>query len=211
MKIYDISLTVTPEIPVWPGDIKVWLERVKKIEKGDSDNNSQMKMGVHTGTHIDSPYHFVNNGIKVDELPLEVMVGPCQVVQMNDDVNLITADKIKKSSYRSDIPRVIFRTRNEKYWVDKLKDFQKDFVGVSVDGAHLLVDDGMKFVGVDYLSVAPYGFGKVVHDVLLKAGLVLLEGVDLTGVPAGIYTLYCLPIKLGATEGAPARAILVSE
>lgn len=211
MKIFDISLTITPEIPVWPGDIPVWLERVKKLEEGASDNNSQMKMGVHTGTHIDSPYHFVKNGIKIDELPIETMIGPCQVVQMGKEVNLITAEEIKKSSYRADIPRIIFKTRNEEYWVKKFKEFQTDFVGVSVDGAELLVKDGMKFVGVDYLSVAPYGFGKVVHDVLLKAGLILLEGVDLTGVPEGVYTLYCLPIKLGATEGAPARAILVSE
>jgi arylformamidase len=211
MKIYDISVTVTPNIPVWPGDIPVWLERVKKLEDGASDNNSQMKMGVHTGTHVDSPFHFVKGGIKVDELPLETMIGPCQVIQMEDKVDLITAEEIKKSTFRSDVPRVIFKTRNEKYWVNKLKDFQEDFVGVSVDGADLLVKAGMKFVGVDYLSVAPYGFGKVVHDVLLKAGLILLEGVDLTGVPAGVYTLYCLPIKLGATEGAPARVILISD
>jgi arylformamidase len=211
MKIYDISVTVTPNIPVWPGDISVWLERVKKLEDGASDNNSQMKMGVHTGTHVDSPFHFVKGGIKVDELPLETMIGPCQVIQMEDKVDLITAEEIKKSTFRSDVPRVIFKTRNEKYWVNKLKDFQEDFVGVSVDGADLLVKAGMKFVGVDYLSVAPYGFGKVVHDVLLKAGLILLEGVDLTGVPAGVYTLYCLPIKLGATEGAPARVILISD
>ncbi len=211
MKIYDISVTVTPNIPVWPGDIQVWLERVKKLEDGASDNNSQMKMGVHTGTHVDSPFHFVKDGIKVDELPLETMIGPCQVIQMEDKVDLITAEEIKKSTFRNDIPRVIFKTRNEKYWVNKLKDFQEDFVGVSVDGADLLVKAGMKFVGVDYLSVAPYGFGKVVHDVLLKAGLILLEGVDLTGVPAGVYTLYCLPIKLGATEGAPARVILISD
>lgn len=211
MKIYDITLTITPDIPVWPGDVKVQLERVKKIEEGAEDNLSKMTLGVHTGTHMDAPYHFVANGKKIDELPLEMMVGPVQVVQIPEDVDLITADVLKKVKINPKIKRILFKTRNSKLWEKGENKFQTDFVGINDDAAEVLVQTGMMLVGLDYLSVAPFGNGKPPHDILLKAGMTLLEGVNLTEVPPGEYTIYSLPMKLGATEGAPARVILTKE
>ena len=156
MRIFDITLSISPEIPTWPGDLKVKLERVKKIEEGESNNLSQMELGVHTGTHVDAPFHFVQSGIKVDELPLEVLIGPVQVVQMDDQVDLITAETLKKINIDPKIPRILFKTRNAHYWEKKEKEFQVGFVAIAKDAAEELVNMGMKLVGIDYLSVGPY-------------------------------------------------------
>ncbi len=211
MKIYDISLTITPKIPVWPGDIQVQLERVKKIEDGATDNLSRMTLGVHTGTHMDAPYHFVADGKKIDELPLDQFVGKAQVVRIPDQVDLVTKDELKKAALDPGVKRILLRTRNSQYWSGHEKKFQRDFVAISEDGAKYLADLGYIFVGVDYLSVGPFDNSKPTHDVLLQAGMALLEGADLSKVPAGVYMMYALPLKLGATEGAPTRAILVEE
>ncbi len=211
MKIFDITLTITPDIPVWPGDLKVELSRVKKIEEGAHDNLSQMKLGVHTGTHVDAPYHFVADGIKIDELDLNRLIGPVQVVKIPDSVDLITEEVLKKADINSSIPRILFKTRNSQYCLDEKRVFEKDFVGISEDAAKYLVELNMIFVGLDYLSVAPFKNSVPTHVALLGAGMALLEGADLSRVDPGIYTIYCLPLKLGATEGAPARAILISE
>lgn len=211
MKIHDITLTINPEMPVWPGDMPVWLERVKKIEEGETDNLSQIKMGVHTGTHLDAPYHFVNEGVKIDEMPLETFMGACQVIQVGDQVDIVTAEEIKLAKVDPGIPRILIKSRNSREWLKPNPPFNRDFVGISVDGAEALVKLGMKFVGIDYLSVAPFSMGKPVHDVLLKAGMALLEGADLSRVKPGVYTLVCLPLKLGATEGSPTRAVLIEE
>jgi len=211
MKIHDISLTITPKIPVWPGDTNVWLERVERIENGDMDNLSQIKMGVHTGTHIDAPYHFVQEGIKVDALSLDTLVGECQVIQVGEEIEKITASVISGANISPQIPRVLFKTRNSGHWLRSEYEFDRDFVGISEDGASALVDLGMKLVGIDYLSAAPFDSSKPVHDILLQAGIILLEAADLSKITPGIYTLICLPIKLGETEGAPARAILIED
>jgi arylformamidase len=209
MEIIDITLAISPEIPTWPGDLKVKLNRVKKIEEGASDNLSQMELGVHTGTHVDSPFHFVQSGIKVDEIPLAVLTGPVQVVRVGDEIDLITAGVLDTLKIDASIPRILFKTRNSNYWVQEINDFQEKFVAIAPDAAKKLVDMEMKLVGIDYLSVGPFENGKPTHDVLLSAGLVLLEGADLSRVEAGKYVLYCLPLKLKAAEGAPARAILI--
>jgi arylformamidase len=209
MKIHDISLTIAPGMPVWPGDMEVWLQRVKTIEEGEDDNLSQIKMGVHTGTHMDAPYHFVKDGIKIDALPLETLIGDCQVVGVDESVDLVTADVLKDAKVNPNIPRILIKTRNSRHWKSASHTFDRDFVGISVDGARALVDLGMRLVGLDYLSVAPFSMGKPVHDVFLQAGLVLLEGADLSKVEPGVYTLIALPLKLAATEGAPVRAVLI--
>lgn len=209
MAIYDITLTITPELPVWPGDLKVKLERVKKMEEGSRDNLSQMAMGVHTGTHVDAPFHFIPEGIKIDEIPMETLIGPAQVVVLPDSVDLITAEIVRSAGIMPRTKRVLFKTRNSKHWSEGSKEFDTQFVAISPDGAEALVAMGMKLVGVDYLSVSPYNDSVPTHRALLGAGVVCLEGANLSAVPSGEYTIYCLPMKLGATEGAPARVILV--
>ena len=211
MEIIDISLTVRSGMVVWPGDPQVKLERVSKIEEGEHANVSRLEMSVHTGTHLDAPYHFVNGAKTIENLPLDVLVGPAQVVHLPDEVDLITARVIKSAGIKNGTTRVLFETRNSAYWLKPVQTFEKDFVAVSPDGAEALVSMGIRLVGIDYLSIAPFNEGVPTHQILLKNEMVVLEGVNLNGVPAGSYTLICLPPKLGGSDGSPARAILLKD
>jgi arylformamidase len=165
-------------------------------------------MSVHTGTHIDAPYHFFKNGTTVDKLALKVLTGRVYVLHL-PNVKEITASVLEKSEIPPRTRRIIFKTQNSEYWIKNVPDFQTGYVGISANGAQYLVDRGVKLVGVDYLSVAPFKPCQDSHEVLLKAGVIVLEGLDLSHVSQGRYTLYCLPIKLGDSDGAPARVILI--
>ncbi len=211
MKYYDISLTIQNGMVVWPGDPPVKLERVSKIEDGANANVSKLELSVHTGTHLDAPYHFIHGAKTLDTLPLEVLIGPVQVVQLADSVDLITAAVVEQAGIAPGVVRVLFKTRNSAYWLKKEQVFEKDFVGVSEDGAHLLVQRGIRLVGIDYLSIAPFKQSRPTHEVLLKAEMVVLEGANLNGIEPGMYTLICLPPKLGGCDGSPARAVLATE
>jgi len=209
MTIYDISLTLSADLPVWPGEPAVTLEQVKSINQGANANVSRLEMGVHTGTHVDAPHHFLNDGRSVEQLPLEVLTGPCYVLQLPDDVDEISAEVLTRTPIPAGVERLLFGTSNSRWWARGEQQFQTDFVAVSEDGAAWLVARGIKLVGVDYLSVAPYKQSRPTHQVLLTAGVVIVEGLNLAQVPRGFYTLYCLPLKLAGSDGAPARAILV--
>src|SRR4030042_6671983 len=207
MRTYDITLTITPEMIVWPGDPPVNMKRLSSIDSGDSSNVTQISMSCHTGTHVDAPDHFMNNGKMVESLSLELLVGRAYVLHL-PDVNLITASILMDADIPPRTRRLLFKTRNSDYWANGDKEFQKDFVGLSVDAAELLVVRNVKLVGIDYLSIAPFKLGKQVHTILLNAGVVVIEGLDLSRVSQGRYTLHCLPLKLGGAEGAPTRRIL---
>lgn len=207
-KFYDITLTIKPGLPIWPGDPSLTLERVNKIEDGRNANVSRLDMGVHTGTHVDSPYHFLRDGNTVENLDLDALIGPVQVIELPDSVKMIDAAAIEKAGLAQGIERVLFKTSNSAFWHESNPEFHTDFVGIVEDGAEYLVQHGIRFVGIDYLSIAPFKMSRPTHEVLLKKEVVILEGADLTDVPAGIYRLMCLPIKLGSTDGAPARVVL---
>ncbi len=208
MKTYDITIPITPQMPVWPGDPRVRLERISKIETGDMANVSHLSMSVHTGTHIDAPYHFLAEGHTLEKIPLEFFIGSTYVLHL-PDIDLITADVLENAGIPPRTRRVLFKTRNSDLWASGETEFQTDFVALSPDAAALLVRRGVKLVGVDYLSVAPYGDSRPTHEVLLKAGVLIVEGLNLAEVSQGRYTLYCLPLKLEGVDGAPARAILI--
>lgn len=209
MTIYDISVTISPRLPTWPGDPKLELEKFEAIEEGAHDNVSRISASVHLGTHVDAPYHFLNDGKTVDQLPLEVLTGPCYVVQLPDGIEAITAEVLDRTEITSEMKRVLFGTRNSHLWARGESEFQTDFVAITEDGAEWLVERGVGLVGVDYLSVAPYGDSVPTHLVLLNAGVVVVEGLNLSKVMRGFYELYCLPLKIAGCDGAPARAILI--
>jgi arylformamidase len=211
MEIFDISLTIRSGMVVWPGDPQVNLERVSKIEEGAHANVSRLQMSVHTGTHLDAPYHFVHGAKTIETLPLDVLLGPVQVVHLADEVDLITADVIRTAGIAPGTTRLLFKTRNSAYWLKSVQTFEKDFVAVSADGAHILVSMGIRLVGIDYLSIAPFNDGVPTHQVLLKNEVVVLEGINLNGISAGNYSLICLPPKLGGADGSPARALLIKD
>ncbi len=208
MKIHDLTVPIHEGMPVWPGDDPVVLRRRAKIEEGAHANVSFMSLSAHTGTHVDAPYHFIADGSKVHEMPLDVLIGPALVVEVPEAVSVIDADQIASMNLRPGTTRILFKTRNSRFWNLKEEVFQTQFVGIDQGAAQMLVELGVKLVGIDYLSIAPYKNSKPTHDVLLGAKMVIIEGLDLREVNGGAYTLYCLPLKLQATDGAPARVIL---
>jgi arylformamidase len=208
MRTYDITVTISPNLPTWPGDPGVELERVEKIEDGSNANVSRVDMGVHTGTHVDAPYHFLQDGITVDQINLSLLTGRAYVLHL-PEVDVITAPVLEDAQIPPRTRRVLFKTRNSDYWAMEEEVFQTDFVGLSEDGAEYLVRRGVKLVGMDYLSIAPYKQTRPTHEKLLAAGVVVVEGLDLSEVSQGRYTLYCLPLKIAKSDGAPARAILI--
>lgn len=209
MTIHDISLTLSPTLPTWPGDPGLELEQFESIDKGAHVNVTKISTSVHVGTHVDAPHHFLNDGRTVEQLSLEVLNGPCYVLQLPDGIEAITAEVLERTEISREMERVLFGTRNSHLWARGEAEFQKDFVAITEDGAEWLVERGVKLVGVDYLSVAPFGDSDPTHKALLRAGVVIVEGLDLSKIVRGFYTLHCLPLKIAGCDGAPARAILV--
>jgi arylformamidase len=208
MQTYDISLTISPDLVTWPGNPGIDLNRISKIEEGANSNVTQIVMGAHTGTHVDAPFHFLPDGKTVERLQLKALTGRVYVISM-PNVDVITASVLENAEIPPRTRRLLFKTRNSQYWLHPTKDFQPDFVGISADGAEFLVKRGVKLVGIDYLSISPYHKSRPTHEILLKAGVVIVEGLNLSEINQGRYTLYCLPLKLAGSDGAPARAILI--
>jgi arylformamidase len=208
MKTYDISVPITPGMVVWPGDPAVSMQRVSKIEAGDNANVTHLSLSAHTGTHVDAPYHFLPNGDTLEKVPLSQMMGRAYVLHL-PAVDLISAEVLEQAEIPPRTRRILFKTRNSEIWERGETEFQTDFVALPPDGAQYLVDRGVKMVGIDYLSIAPFKQSRPVHEILLKAGVFILEGVNLSEVAQGRYTLYCLPLNLQGVDGAPARAVLM--
>ena len=209
MEFFDITIPIHKDMPVWPGDSDVEIQRVSKIEEGANANVSHLALSAHTGTHVDAPCHFIPDGVALDKVQLDRFIGSVEVLEV-PEVGLITAADLE-DRLLPQTTRIIFKTKNSSIWERGESQFYEDFTALSPDGAQYLVDMGVKFVGIDYLSIAPYKDSRPTHEILLGAGVVILEGVDLSAVSPGIYTLYCLPLKLEGVDGAPARTILVRE
>ena len=209
MKIHDVTLPISRDMPVWPGDPSIILEQVSSMDAGAHDNVSRLACGVHTGTHVDAPHHFLNDGRTVESLSLELLVGPAILVQVPEQVKIVDAGVLEQAAIPSGTERLLLKTRNSRLWERAEREFFSGFVGISVDGAKWLVQHNIKLIGIDYLSIAPYKQSLPTHRVLLEAGVIIVEGMDLSAISPGAYTLYCLPLKLVGSDGAPARVILV--
>jgi arylformamidase len=197
MEIIDVSLPIREGMVIYPGDPDVRLERVESIADGDAANVSKLGCGVHTGTHVDAPLHFIEGAVGADELPLDVLNGPCEVVEVE------RLDETAVAAVPHGSERVLFKTPNSELWAQD--SFVERFERLNGAAAQALVERGVRLVGVDYLSVGDHE----AHHALLGAGIVPLEGLDLRGVEPGPYELHCLPLRLAGSDGAPARAILV--
>jgi arylformamidase len=194
-------------MPVWPGDSPVVIERVREITKGANANVSRLECGVHVGTHVDAPVHFIDGSSGVESIPLRTLIGRAYVVHL-PSASVIDENTLEGSDIPPRTRRVLFKTSNSRYWAHAEHTFKKDFVAIDASGASWLVRKKVKLVGVDYLSVAPYEASRETHRILLENGVVVVEGLDLNEVSQGRYTLYCLPLKIIGCDGAPARAIL---
>ena len=210
MHIHDISLPISESLVVWPGDPPVRITQPLYLDRGDEATVSHLDLGAHTGTHVDAPAHFIPGGSGVDSLDLNVLVGPALVVHALE-VDALSADVLATLPIPPGTERVLFRTRNSALWTRDEHEFQEDFVAITDDGARWLIERGVQLVGVDYLSVAPFDDVTPTHRALLHAGIVPLEGLNLSSIEPGVYQLVCLPLKVMGSDGAPARTILIEQ
>lgn len=208
MKIHDISLPISESGFTAPGYQGVEFSQPRHMDKGDRSTVSFISMYAHQGTHVDAPAHFIPGGSGVDSLDLNVLVGPALVVEIKE-ADVISADLLKKLKIPSGIKRILFHTRNSELWEREEQEFREDFVGLSADGADWVISHGIQLVGVDYVSVAAWDDIVPVHKTLLRAGVIAVESLNLTGIAGGEYQLVCLPLNLVGLDGAPARAILI--
>lgn len=206
MKIYDITVPISAELPVYPGDPSIQLERVMSLEKGDIANVTRLCCSTHIGTHVDPPSHFIAGAMTLDELPLETLIGTARVVDVGGVPAIDRA--VLDNCDLNGATRVLFKTRNSTFWPEATE-FREDFVYIEPDAARRLVELGVQLVGIDYLSVEKFNFDEpMTHLVLLGANVVIVEGLALRDVPSGDYELLCLPLKIKDGDGSPARVVL---
>ena len=211
MTIYDISLTVTPGMVTWENaESALALAWASQIGPGCPANVSQVSGGMHTGTHLDAPLHFIEDGHGVEALDLRTLIGPAQVVEVFGR-DQITAADLAAAGLAEGVGRVLFKTDNTTRGLLHDPTFHRDYVGVAPSAAQWLVAHGVRLVGVDYLSVGAYNANVETHRILLGAGMVIVEGLVLSDVPAGTYTLVALPPKIQGAEGSPCRAVLLGK
>jgi arylformamidase len=209
-RIIDVSLGIGPDLLTWPGDPGVEVVPTARLARGDPANVSELRLGSHTGTHVDPPVHFIDGGATIDALPLEILVGPAVVADLRG-AEAIGPAELDALELPAGTERLLCRTGNSERWSRGRVEFPEDYVAVTPDGARWLVDRGIRLVGVDFLSVerdGPPDFP--VHRTLLGGGVVVVEGLDLSAVDPGPYTLVCAPLKIMGGDGAPARALLIA-
>jgi len=204
MKIYDISLSLSPECIRWVTSQPMELIERKRMSRGDANNSSSIHASAHAGTHVDAPFHFVPDGMTIEALPLDIFIGPARVCAVEPGTHITAAD-VEKAGIQGET-RVLFKTRNSSLLQKGVYD--PSFAAFSVDGAKALVDLGVELVGLDYMSAAHADEQVQVHRAFLDHGVILLEGIDLSAVPPGRYELICPPVKLARADGAPCRALL---
>ncbi len=207
MTLFDISVPISNTLPVYTGDRGIEIIRTSDMNAGAGYNYSLLNLGAHTGTHVDAPRHFIREGETVEQLDLDLLIGPAYVVDMTRVERTISARDLDAAHLPAGMTRLLFKTRNSALWAKT--GFQKDFVAFAPDAAQWLLDYGARLVGIDYLSIEAFGSPDfAVHHMLLGAKVIIIEGLNLARIEAGAYQLICLPIKLQGAEGAPARAVL---
>ncbi len=205
--IYDISLPLDTHSAVYPGNPPIRITAQQAISQGASANVSALSFGSHTGTHVDAPKHFFDDGAGVDMLPLDVLMGRAVVVHMPDDVMAVGEAHLRLHELEAH-SRVLIKTRNSAFIREPT--FRPDYTYLAPDGAEYLVSLGIRLVGVDYLSIEQFHSGHHrTHRTLLEKGVVIVEGLDLSQPPMGPYDLRVLPLRFAGLDGAPARAVLI--
>lgn len=206
MEWIDATVPVRSGMIVYEGDPPVALERVQAIATGGICNLSRLEFGVHTGTHVDAPVHFIEGAVGIEAIPLDALIGPALVVDARGTTGDLDRPALDALGIPARTERLLFRTPNSSLW-DEPK-FSSAFIGLTEDGAEYLLERGVRLVGMDYLSIGPMGNPAQTHVALLRAGAVILEGLDLRRVEPGAYELCCLPLLLVGADGAPARVLL---
>ncbi|GAA4970929.1 cyclase family protein [Kineococcus glutinatus] len=206
-RIIDVTVPLVPgAVPLYPGDAELVVERHQTLD-GDGVNVSRLSCSAHCGTHVDAPVHFVEGGDGIEAVPLDALVGPAVVVDATAPAGHLDAAAVGALDVPAGTERVLLLTRGSRLWDEP--GLREDFPALTPDGAAVLVGRGVRLVGIDYLSIAPYDDPAPTHEVLLRAGVVVVEALDLRGVAPGRYGFTCLPLLVPGADGAPARAFLV--
>ena len=209
MKVYDVSVPLRADMPTYAGEPGPRLDFPSRLSRGDAFTISTLSLGSHTGTHVDAPSHFLDGAPGVDNLPLDALVGPAYVAEFGGDTHITAAD-LDSMAIPGDCQRVLFKTRNGRFWDDSA--FHTDFIALAPDAGRSLADRGIRLVGIDYLSIEQFQASPhEVHETLLAGGVVILEGLDLRRVASGGYFLVCAPLNVVGAEGAPARTFLIDQ
>jgi len=202
-KVYDISIDIKDNMLNFPGDTKTKKETIKKI-KNDGYKLSNIKFSVHVGTHVDAPSHFIEDGNNIEDVNLNKFIGKAQVIEI-DDQKKITKSELSKHKIHCD--KILFKTKNSNY-LNEIE-FYDDFVYLTHEGAKYLVENGVRLIGIDYITIEDLKTTSFdVHNFLLKNDVIILEGVNLSDINPGLYNLNALPLKLKDSEASPVRAIL---
>jgi arylformamidase len=205
-RLHDISIPVREGMITYPGNPPTRLRPHSRIADGDPANVTEFTFGSHNGTHLDAASHFIDGGQTVEEIPLERLIGPALVVQIDNDVRAIGERELRACSIEG-ATRILLKTRNSSLL--RKDSFIEDFTYIDGSGADYLVSIGVELVAIDYLSVEEFDADEpVAHRTLLEREVVIVEGVDLNGVTPGRYELFCLPVKVAGVDGAPVRAVL---
>jgi len=206
MEWIDISVPIRPGMISFPADPVVIMDRPIAIADGAVCNVSRLDFGVHSGTHVDAPVHFIEGAAGVEGMAIESLVGPAWVVDATTQAGDIDIGDLDALDIPAGARRVLFKTPNSRLW--EVPTFSPNYVALTPKAAAALVSRGIVLVGADYLSVAPFGDPGPTHRTFLAANVVILEGLDLRAVSPGPYELICLPLLIPGSDGAPARAIL---
>ncbi len=211
-RIIDVSLSIDEDLLVWPGDPPVEVVPRLRLSRGDPANVSELQIGTHTGTHVDPPIHFIDGAAGVDRIPPDLLVGRATVVELRDAKGEIPPERLGGLELPHDVDRVLLKTGNSSLWRQRPVAFPDEYTCLSPAGAEWIVDRGIRLVGTDFLSIERRGaVGHPVHRTLLAAGVVIVEGLDLSDVEPGPYTFVCLPLRVLRGDGGPARALLIEE
>lgn len=210
MTFIDVSLTISPDFPTWPGDPVIEIERTVDMAAGDPANVSRLKLGTHTGTHVDPPVHFLPGAAGIDEVPLDQINGRAFVADFRGLPGPIGPKELEAAGLPGGTTRLLMLTDNSQLWASGFTEFPRDYTALAPEGAQWAVDHGLRVVGTDFLSIeVPGAPGHPTHVTLLRNGVIIVEGLDLRGVEPGEYDFYCFPLKIAAGDGGPARAALV--
>ena len=209
-RLIDVSLGIGSEMLTWPGDPAADVIPRKQIAKGDGANVSELRIGTHTGTHVDPPVHFIEGADGIDRVPLDQLYGDAFVAELPDADGPIGSGELERLDLPRDTERLLLKTSNSNIWNDAHPSFPDRYACLSVEAAEWSVERGLRVVGVDFLSVEEKGAeGHPVHKKLLSNGVAIIEGLDLREAPAGPCTLLCFPLKVLSGDGGPARAALL--
>jgi arylformamidase len=202
----DVSVPLRPGVPTFPGDPTYNIALAISMADGAICNVSRLDMGVHTGTHLDAPSHFIEGAAGTESIHLDACIGPAWVVDATALSGNIGPTELGRLDIPLDETRLLFKTPNSELW--NQPGFSEAFIGLDGEAARVLAERRVRLVGADYLSIAPFGNPAPTHLALLSAGVVILEGLDLRAVDPGPVDLLCLPLRLVGSDGVPARALV---